>query len=405
MKLIQFRNCRLLRNHTIIKDDLWVRNGKIIDPMGVFFDEECHSDIQIDCKEALIAPGFIDLQINGGYGVDFSYDINTVWEGVSKVAKGLLSHGVTSFCPTLVTSPKDTYTQVLPKIPRKAGGPDGSTILGVHLEGPFINPSKKGAHPENCIRDFPNGIDSLLEVYGDLSNVSIVTLAPEKENAKEVIEALTRRGITVSLGHTMANLKEGEIACNNGATLITHLFNAMLPFHHRDPGIVGLLSSDAIPPGKTVFFGIIADGIHTHPAALRIAHRVHPKGLILVTDAISAMGLSEGTHHIGQMSVDVIGGRAYVAGTKTLCGSIAPMDECVRIFLDSSGCGTVFALEAASLTPAKCLGIESKKGTLNFNADADFVLLDDALEVCSTWIAGECVYRNPEKVSFVVTES
>ncbi|XP_055685633.1 N-acetylglucosamine-6-phosphate deacetylase [Lutzomyia longipalpis] len=405
MKLIQFRNCRLVRNHLIVREDLWVRGGKIIDPMGVFFDEQRHSDVQIDCHGALIAPGFIDLQINGGYGVDFSHDVNSVQEGVSKVARGLLSHGVTSFCPTLVTSPIATYTQVLPKIPRRAGSAEGATILGVHLEGPFINPSKKGAHPEGCIREFSRGFDSLLEVYGDLQNVSIVTIAPEKENAKEVIEELTRRGITVSLGHTMANLKEGELACQHGATLITHLFNAMLPFHHRDPGIVGLLASNRIPPGKTIYYGIIADGIHTHPAALRIAYRVHPEGLILVTDAISAMGLSEGTHHIGQMSVDVSGGRAYVAGTKTLCGSIAPMDECVRIFLESAGCDTVFALEAASLAPAKCLGIAGKKGTLDFGADADFVLLDDKLGVCSTWISGECVYRNPEKVAPIVTES
>ncbi|GAB0093426.1 N-acetylglucosamine-6-phosphate deacetylase [Sergentomyia squamirostris] len=397
MKLIQFRNCQLVRNHQIVKDDLWVRGGKIIDPMGIFFDEERVSDVQVDCQGALIAPGFIDLQINGGYGVDFSYDVNTVREGVLKVARGLLAHGVTSFCPTLVTSPVDTYSRVLPQIQRTAGGTSGATILGVHLEGPFINPSKKGAHPAECIRDFPNGINSLLEVYGNLDDVSIVTLAPEKENAKEVIEELTKRGITVSLGHTMANLSQGEVACQQGASLITHLFNAMLPFHHRDPGIVGLLSSDAIPPGRTIFFGIIADGIHTHPAALRIAHRVHPEGLILVTDAISAMGLSEGTHHIGQMDVDVSGGRAYVAGTKTLCGSIAPMDECVRIFRKASGCGTVFALEAASLTPAKCLNITHQKGTLNYETDADFVLLDEDLRVCSTWIAGECVYNNPEK--------
>ncbi|XP_059616718.1 N-acetylglucosamine-6-phosphate deacetylase [Phlebotomus argentipes] len=405
MKLIQFRNCRLIRNHSIVKDDLWVRGGKIIDPLAIFFDEEQQSDVQVDCQGALIAPGFIDLQINGGYGVDFSYDVETVEEGVSKVAKGLLSHGVTSFCPTLVTSPKDTYSQVMPKIGRTAGGAEGATILGIHLEGPFINPSKKGAHPEGCIRDFSNGFDSLLEIYGQLDNVSIVTLASEKENAKEVIQELCRRGITVSLGHTMANLKEGEIACNHGATLITHLFNAMLPFHHRDPGIVGLLASNAIPPEKTIYFGIISDGIHTHPAALRIAHRVHPEGLILVTDAVSAMGLAEGTHHIGQMTVDVSGGRAYVAGTKTLCGSIAPMDECVRIFLKSAQCGVVFALEAASLTPAKCLGIAESKGTLNFGADADLVLLNDDLEVCSTWIAGNCVFRNPEKRDFVVIES
>lgn len=151
-----------------------------------------------------------------------------------------------------------------------------------------------------------------------------------------MISELVNHGITVSVGHSMADLCDGERAVHHGATLITHLFNAMLPFHHRDPGLVGLLASDNLPPGKTVYFGIISDGVHTHPSALRIAYRTHCDGLILVTDAISAMGLEEGLHRIGQLEVEVRSGRAYVAGTDTLCGSIAPMDECVRFFKKAS---------------------------------------------------------------------
>lgn len=154
-----------------------------------------------------------------------------------------------------------------------------------------------------------------------------------------------------------------------------------------------MLASNEIPPGKTVYFGIISDGIHTHGAALRIAHRTHPEGLILVTDAISAMGLEEGTHRIGQYTIEVRDHRAYIAGTNTLCGSIAPMDECIRIFLNATKCSLEYALEAASLHPAKCLGIEHQKGTLNYDTDADFILLDDDLRVHSTWISGKCVYE------------
>lgn len=150
-----------------------------------------------------------------------------------KVSKGLLAHGVTSFCPTLVTSPTETYHQVLPKIKRKAGGKDGATILGVHVEGPFISVEKKGAHPENCIRELEEGFKTLVDVYGDISNVAIVTLAPEKLRVPEVIAELVRRGVTVSVGHSMADLKEGETAVQHGATLITHLFNAMLPVSHH----------------------------------------------------------------------------------------------------------------------------------------------------------------------------
>lgn len=171
-----------------------------------------------------------------------------------------------------------------------------------------------------------------------------------------------------------------------------------------------------MPAGKTVYFGIIADGVHTHPAALRIAYRTHKDGLILVTDAISAMGLEDGTHFIGTFSIDVRRGQAYITGTNTLCGSVATMDECVRIFRKSTGrfcssvlrfqqmtkidavsvvadCSIVYAVEAASLHPAQCLNIADRKGTLNFGADADFVMLDDNLHVQSTWIAGNRVYH------------
>lgn len=154
------------------------------------------------------------------------------------------------------------------------------------------------------------------------------------------------------------------------------------------------MASNEIPSGKTIYFGIISDGIHTHGAALRIAYRTHPEGLILVTDAISAMGLEEGTHRIGQYSIEVRDHKAYIAGTTTLCGSIAPMDECIRTFLNATKCPLEFALEAASLHPAKCLGISHQKGTLDYGSDADFILLDDCLHIHSTWISGECVFES-----------
>lgn len=145
------------------------------------------------------------------------------------MAKKLLPHGVTSFCPTLVTSPKETYQRVVPKIPKRGGSKDGAGILGVHLEGPFINPAKKGAHPENLIKDFDYGMETVKDVYGDLKNAAIITLAPEKAKSETVIKELTDLGITVALGHSTANLSVGEKAVQSGASLITHLFNAMLP--------------------------------------------------------------------------------------------------------------------------------------------------------------------------------
>ncbi|KAJ3601086.1 hypothetical protein NHX12_032059 [Muraenolepis orangiensis] len=401
--ITQFTNCRLLRDHQLTREDLWVRDGRILDPEKLFFDEQGYADRQLDCGGAILAPGFIDVQINGGYGVDFSQLSEDASVGVAFVAKKILEHGVTSFCPTLVTSPPSVYHKVLPKVKVQNGGLHGAGVLGVHVEGPFISLEKKGAHPERFLETFrgtgggdrPGGIQRLLEVYGCLDNVAMVTLAPELAGSQSVVEELCQRGITVSLGHSVANLSQAEEAVQQGASFITHLFNAMLPFHHRDPGIVGLLTSDRVPAGRSVFYGMIADGIHTNPAALRIAHRAHPAGLVLVTDAITAMGLPPGRHTLGQQVLEIQGLHAYVAGTTTLSGSIATMDQCVRHFRHASGCSVPEALEAASLHPAQLLGISSQKGCLQYGCDADMVLLDDQLNVEATFISGEEVWRRP----------
>ncbi|XP_028824421.1 N-acetylglucosamine-6-phosphate deacetylase isoform X2 [Denticeps clupeoides] len=418
--ITQFINCRILRHHKLQREDLWVRGGKILDPEKLFFDEEGFADYRIDCENRIIAPGFIDVQINGGYGIDFSQASDDYSLGIAMVAKKLLQHGVTSFCPTIVTSPPAIYQQVLPQIRVQNGGPDGAGILGVHLEGPFISKEKKGAHPPQFIRSFNIGaIADLLEIYGQLDNVTMVTLAPELPNSGPVIQELARRGIIVSLGHSVANLSQAEAAVLQGSTFITHLFNAMLPFHHRDPGIVGLLTSEKVPAQNRIFYGMIADGIHTHPAALRIAHRAHPKGLVLVTDAVPAMGLPAGCHSLGQQEIHIDGLHAYVAGvyilslgeheschelililmktfdpgTTTLSGSIATMDMCVRHFRDASGCSEEAALEAASLHPAELLNLTHCKGTLDYGSDADFVVLDESFTVRETYIAGQQVWK------------
>ncbi|XP_010863352.1 N-acetylglucosamine-6-phosphate deacetylase [Esox lucius] len=392
--ITQFVNCRILREHKLQREDLWVREGKILDPEKLFFDEKGSADQRVDCEGLIIAPGFIDVQINGGYGIDFSQATDDVRGGIALVAKKILEHGVTSFLPTLVTSPPDIYHKVLPEVKVHSGGMEGAGVLGFHLEGPFISLEKKGAHPEQHLRSFlSDGMSDLIETYGTLDNVAMVTLAPELPNSQSVVRELTQRGITVSLGHSVANLSQAEDAVRYGASFITHLFNAMLPFHHRDPGIVGLLTSDQVPQGRTVFYGMIADGIHTNPAALRIAHRAHPTGLVLVTDAIAAMGLPPGRHTLGQQVIEIQGLHAYVAGTKTLCGSIATMDMCVRHFKQASGCRVEEALEAASLHPAQLLGISHAKGILDYGGDADLVLLDDALNVRATYIAGQEVWR------------
>ncbi|KAK0159848.1 hypothetical protein PV327_010915 [Microctonus hyperodae] len=201
--LLQFYNCKILRAGKLNKEDLWVRNGIIIDPEKVFYDEKIHATVRIDCQNAIISPGYIDLQINGGFGIDFSHDVDNVEEGLNKVSKELLAHGVTSFCPTLVTSSAENYHKILPRIKRSRGGTHGAAVLGVHVEGPFISTNKKGAHQEFYIKKFKNGFQSLLEIYGNLENISYITLAPEIDNSYEVISELCKRNIKVSVGKTI----------------------------------------------------------------------------------------------------------------------------------------------------------------------------------------------------------
>lgn len=237
----------------------------------------------VDCQGLILSPGFIDIQLNGAFGIDFtSCPPEELEQGVAKVSEGILKYGVTSYCPTLITSEPSTYASRLPRVKRKPGGPHGATVLGTHLEGPFINREKRGAHPEGLIVKHPNGYDDVAKCYGYLDETSLVTLAPELEETPVVIEELRKRDIKVSMGHTKATIAQGETAMCYGANLITHLFNAMTAFHHRDPGIVGLLAGAARHFDATgdcnLFYGLIVDGFHTHDAALRIAHATHPNG-------------------------------------------------------------------------------------------------------------------------------
>jgi N-acetylglucosamine-6-phosphate deacetylase len=187
----------------------------------------------------------------------------------------------------------------------------------------------------------------------------------------------------------MASIQQAENAVEKGVSLITHLFNAMIPFHHRDPGLVGLLGSNH----KQVFYSMIVDGIHSHPASVKIAYKAFPQGIILITDAIEAMGIKPGKEvKLGSKTVDILENKAFISGTQTLAGSIATMDFVVRTFKESTGCSIVEALEAASLHPAQLLGISDKKGTLNYGSDADFIMIDHNLFVHRTYIGGELVW-------------
>ena len=396
-EIIRFTDCSVLLDGELKKDDLWVRGGKIIDPRPLFYQEKRRQTRTIYCKGGIVAPGFIDVQINGAFGYDFSSNPDTIVESLHQVAKRLLEHGVTSFCPTIVTSSAETYHTILPRIKRTDGGREGAAIAGVHLEGPFISRDKKGAHLEEYIW---NGdvveMNDVESCYGDLSSTSIITVAPELNGLGDcsMIRQLRDKQIVVSLGHSAADLKKAMAAVDCGARFITHLFNAMVPFHHRDPGLVGLLTTRT----KDVFYGIIADGIHTEMAAVHLAYHSHPDGLVLVSDAMAAAGLGIGRHLLGPVSVDIVEAKKDVyratltAQPETLAGSVMLLDHCVRWFWQASDCKPEAALETASAHPAKLLALDHRKGSLKPGMDADVVVLDRQLNVQKTFIAGEQVW-------------
>jgi len=370
-ELTRFYHARLLRDHKIEEGDLWVSDGKIVPPGK--------ADKEVDLQGQILAPGFIDLQLNGAFGKDFSSDV----EIVDEVAKELPRYGVTSFLPTLVSCSGEQYREIIPTLmPQKRS--QSAEVLGVHLEGPFISSGRRGMHPQKHICPIEQGAEKALEMaYGDLDGVKMVTLAPEIPGSAAVTKVLAKQGIVVAAGHTAATRVQLRECMGTGLTMVTHLFNGMRAFHHRHPGVVGTaLSND------NLFFSVIADGVHVDDEVLALLWRIRQGGMVLVSDGMAAMGLESGLYQLGDVDVVVEGDVAHVAGTEVIAGSIASMDSAVRRLYKATGCSQAEALEAASLMPAKVLGIEHKKGTLNEGADADFVLLDDKLQVQGCYIAG-----------------
>ncbi|KAG0063102.1 hypothetical protein BGZ89_010143 [Linnemannia elongata] len=406
-KVIKITNCRVLRDHKIVeKDAIWIQDGKIIDPHKFFWYQKRLPDMVLDAEGLLVVPGFIEAQINGAFGVDFSVpsDRETYERGLTKVSRGLLKYGTTSYCPTIVSSSAAVYHQVLPLLkPRPGSSDSGASILGAHVEGPFINEARVGAHELKVLQaSAKNGFQDFKNVYGfegdtpeaqrklneeNLQSVKIITCAPELDGVMESIPDLVKAGITVSVGHSMANTSQAEKAVLQGATFITHLFNAMPQFHHRDPGIIGLLGSrlDLQRP----YYGLICDGIHVHPNSVKIAYDSHPEGVILVTDAMSAMGLSPGNYQLGNMDVTKEEDRVVIEGTDILAGSVITLDACMRNFIQFTSCSVIEALEAVTLHPAVLLGIQESKGVIKPGADADLVFLSDDLYVKRVFVAGE----------------
>ncbi len=388
--VVKFTNCLLVKGDKLVKEDLWVSSltGRILNGQKILYEHRTAPEEIVDLGGRILSPGFIDTQLNGAYGFDFSVIPEegplAYAKGVHRVNRSLVSTGVTSYLPTLTSQPASVYQTALPFLGPSGAARDaayGSESLGAHCEGPFLNPTKNGIHNTTVLREPAQGILDIAECYGasnlqDSSTIKLITLAPELPGALSSIQALTNRGIKVSIGHSEATYEEAKAGVKSGATMITHLFNAMRPLHHRNPGVFGLLGSPSSSVDKP-YFGIIADGIHLHPTSIKIAWNAHPEGLILVTDAMRLAGMPDGIYDWTNGSrIIKTGALLTLEENGKIAGSSIQLGDCVTNFLNWTGASVPEALKAVTETPAKMLGIQDMKGTLQEGADADLVVLD-----------------------------
>jgi N-acetylglucosamine-6-phosphate deacetylase len=337
----------------------------------------------VDLQPWSVAPGFIDLHTHGFKG----FDVTTgSLADIAAMARALPTTGVTAFYPTIAsTGPAETRTQIT-RISQAASQPDlvSAEILGIRLEGPYINLDKRGAQYAPAIRPPDPAELTALAAEGP---VKMVDFAPEEDVGFRLLHQMLRLGIVPSLGHTAATYTQAVEAIEAGARHCAHLFNAMPPVDHRAPGAVGALLTD---PRASV--EIIADGVHVHPAVLRLAVAARgPQHVALVTDAMHAAGRSDGRYTFLEREIVVADG-AVRLNDGTLAGSILTLDRAVRNMVALAGLTWAEALRMASLTPAIVAGLATRKGRLRAGADADLVVLDEGGTLRQTWIHGRPVF-------------
>lgn len=368
-----------------------VREGLIV---GIYPEAEKpsigESDDWIDAGGGYILPGFIDIHVHGGHGADVC-DADA--DAPAKVCRFHAKHGTTGMLLTTRTLPKDEVTAVLERLHRYIGAPDdmGAVPLGIHLEGPFIHVKYKGAQSaEHIIPPSAELMERWLAASG--GHIRLITLAPEAEGARQLIPWLAEQGVRVSAGHCGPDYEQMQAAIEWGVRHVTHCYNGMRGFSHRDPGMLAAALMD-----DRVTAELIMDGLHVHPAAGRLLlHAKGTEGVALITDAIRACGMPDGEYmSAGGRKITVSQGAARLP-EGSLAGSTLTMDRALKHAISHMGATLRQASAMASLTPARTIGMEKSKGSIALGKDADLVLMDSDFNVQWTMIAGNRIMPDSE---------
>jgi N-acetylglucosamine-6-phosphate deacetylase len=366
-------------------------SGAVLVDAGVVAGVGCRPEGRVLRADGLvIAPGFVDLQVNGGRGIDLTRDPERLWD----LAAQLPSQGVTAFLPTVITAPLDAYDRALSVL---AAGPPpgwiGATPVGWHFEGPMLNAARRGAHP---LAHLQSPSPEVYAAWSRDAGVAMVTIAPELAGALDAVAHLVDRGVRVAAGHTAATTSEIDAARAAGVVALTHLFNAMTPFAHREPGPVGAaLAGRPDASGRRLVAGLIVDGIHVHPIAVAAAWAaLGPSRTCLVTDAVAATGLPPGRTRLGDAEI-TLGPEGVRNADGTLAGADLSMDRAVANLVAFTGCSRADAVTAASTTPARLMGLTGK-GTVRVGGDADLVLLRPDGTVAATVVGGQVAHASQD---------
>ena len=377
------KNINVVTPSGIKKQDISIRDGQIHS-----LEDQLLEGLSFT-EDVLVVPGFIDIHIHGANEVDV---MDACCDSLRQLSKALVKEGTTAYLTTTMTQSIGRINQALESVNMyiKEDNQEGAEVLGVHLEGPFINPLAKGAQNDTHI--IPPSVD-VFKTFFEKSgfHIKVVTIAPEVEGGYELIEYCRENGVIPSIGHTKASYKEVLKAIQSGAKLVTHCFNAMSPLHHRDVGVVGgAFLHDELTTE------LIADGIHVSEQAIKLLYKnkgVHQ--IILVTDSIRAKGLSDGEYELGGQTVYVKNGKATLRDN-TLAGSVLKMNDAVSRMMRVLNISIEDVVCMASSNPAKILGVYDRKGSIEVGKDADFVVLNKDYEIIMTICKGRVEYQKGE---------